>query len=128
MRWNIEKVFDEFKKKHGEIKAWASSAPAKSIRAQFLCLTRNLLHLFDSLVLKPQAVKNHAEDKRREQRFAKTKSKVQEKGGVFPCLVELLQHGTQINPKFIRWIRYHFNSSTSCWLALDSLRKLYAKL
>ena len=39
-RWDEEKVFDEFKSKLVEKKAWGSSPTAKSTQALFLCLTR----------------------------------------------------------------------------------------
>ncbi len=38
LRWEIEKTFDELKNKLGETKAWASSANAKAVQAQFLCM------------------------------------------------------------------------------------------
>jgi hypothetical protein len=47
MRWNIEKSFDEVKNKLGEKKAWATSATAKSMQAQFICLSVNLLQLIE---------------------------------------------------------------------------------
>ncbi len=35
-RWDIEKVFDEFKNKLGEIKSWASTPTAKTCQARLL--------------------------------------------------------------------------------------------
>ncbi len=43
-RWDVEKVFDEFKNKLGEIKSWASTANAKTCQTRLLCLTHNLKH------------------------------------------------------------------------------------
>lgn len=42
-RWDIEKVFDEFKSKLEEKRSWASSKTAKIAHATFLCLTRMAL-------------------------------------------------------------------------------------
>ena len=42
-RWNIEKIFDQVKNKLSEKKAWATSDTAKSMQAQFICLTHNLM-------------------------------------------------------------------------------------
>jgi hypothetical protein len=46
-RWEVEKVFDEFKNKLGEIKSWASTANAKTCQARLLCLTHNLMTLME---------------------------------------------------------------------------------
>ena len=45
LRWEIKKVFDEFKNKLGETQAWASSANAKTMQAHFLCMAHNLILL-----------------------------------------------------------------------------------
>ncbi len=42
-RWDIEKAFDELKNKLGEKKACATSETAKTMQAQFMCITHNLL-------------------------------------------------------------------------------------
>ena len=42
-RWDVEKVFAEFKTKLGETKSWASTANAKTCQARLLCLTHNLM-------------------------------------------------------------------------------------
>ena len=44
-RWDIEKVFDEFKNKLGEKKAWGTSLEAKGAPGQLVALTHNLLLL-----------------------------------------------------------------------------------
>ena len=40
-RWDIEKTYDTLKNKMNECKAWARSANAKTMQAQFLCLAHN---------------------------------------------------------------------------------------
>ena len=68
MRWDVEKVFDEFKNKLAETKSWASSPTAKTIQARLLCLTRNLMTLMEEDIYKTSAVCNEAEFKRRDKR------------------------------------------------------------
>lgn len=128
LRWNIEKVFDQLKNKFGEKKAWASSATAKAAQAQLLCLSHNLLLIFELEVLQPAGVQNQAEDKRRQGRVKKVKTTMAEGKQVLPTLVETLQRCTQHSVKFIRWLRFHLFLKTSCSAALDSLRALYATL
>lgn len=128
MRWDIEKVFDAFKNKLGEKKAWASGAVAKTIQANLLCLAHNLLLLFEDRVLKPAGVTNVAEDKRRAGRLEKTKEVLAERQETLPMLVEKLQRCTQSSVKFIRWLRSNLFSQSSCSQSLAPLRALYAKL
>lgn len=49
-RWDIEKVFDDFKNKLGEIKSWASSATAKTNHALLFCLTHDLLTMMEEQI------------------------------------------------------------------------------
>jgi hypothetical protein len=128
LRWDIEKVFDEFKNKLSEKKAWASGATAKTIQAQFLCLMHNLMRLFEVRVLEPAQVHNQAEDRRRLQRLGTVQAQLQGKKEKLPWLVKVLQRCTQCCVKFIRWLRAFFFSTTSCSQALEVLRALYAKL
>jgi len=46
-RWNIEKVFHQFKSKMEERKSWASSEEVKQAHAVFECLAHNLALLFE---------------------------------------------------------------------------------
>ena len=62
-RWDIEKVFDEFKHKLCETKAWASSATAKTQQACVPCLTHNLMTLMAEEIRKRSGVINEAEHK-----------------------------------------------------------------
>ena len=44
-RWDIEKVFDEFKNKLGQKKAWAKSDTSKIQQALFMTTTHNLMEI-----------------------------------------------------------------------------------
>ena len=127
LRWEIEKIFDEFKNKLSEKKAWASSPTAKTLQANFLCLTYNLLRLFEGRVLAPASILNHAENRRRTKRLEQIQARLAAAGQKLPPLVKSLQRCTQHSVKFIRWIRAHLAVPTSCTQALASLATLYAK-
>jgi hypothetical protein len=43
LRWKIEKLYDTFKNKLHQTKAWANSAAAAAIRPLFISMTYNLL-------------------------------------------------------------------------------------
>lgn len=103
-RWNIEKSFDEIKNKLGEQKAWASSATAKAMQAQFICLTLNLLGLFEHRIDTEEDIRNEPEAKRRAARLSRVKEAVEKAGGVLPATVDRLILSTQHSVKFIRWV------------------------
>ncbi len=63
-RWDLEKVFDEFKNKLGAKRAWANSATAQQMQAHFLCLAHNLIQLFERHLTAEYPVTNVAEEKR----------------------------------------------------------------
>lgn len=127
-RWDVEKIFDQFKNKLGEKKAWASRATAKAIQAQMLCLAHNLIQLLEDRVLTPAGVTNRAEDQRRHKRLEQQQARAGARGERLPRLVETLLRATQWSVKLVRWLRYHLFLPT-CWeTALRALRALYAKL
>lgn len=128
MRWDIEKVFDEFKSKLGERKAWASSAAGKSHQAQFLCLAHNLMVLLEAGLEREHGIGNTAEIKRRAQRRAAENALLKKKKCVVPMLAQRVQRLTQRSLKFIRWLRYHLFAPTCYEQALALLRAEFAEL
>lgn len=64
-RWDLEKAFDEFKNKLGEIKSWASTPTAKTCQARLLCLTHNLMIIMEDQIFRETGIQNEAELKRK---------------------------------------------------------------
>jgi len=119
-RWDIEKVFDEFKSKFEEKKSWASSPTAKTAQAQFLCLTHNLMVLLEAQILEEEKLDNETERSRK----AKRKEKVEENGGNY--ISTALQRFTVRSVKFIRWLR-NWGYREALWSdAVARLREIYA--
>ena len=54
-----------------EQKAWASSATAKTMQAQFICMTHHLMTLLEAQMMTEEAIRNEAEQKRRGERIVK---------------------------------------------------------
>jgi hypothetical protein len=79
-RWELEKVYDEFKNKLNERKAWGSSLVAKTAQAQLIALTHNLLLVYEQELERRHGVTNKAEDKRRA-RQTKEKARDVRQGG-----------------------------------------------
>jgi hypothetical protein len=128
IRWNLEKSFDEFKNKLGEQKAWATSATAKAMQAQFLCLTLNLLHLLEHDLEQNEGIHNEPEKKRRAKRQAQAKAKAAEAGLIMPKTVELVQNITQHSVKLIRWVATQLFLPNPWPVACGVLARLYRTL
>lgn len=121
VRWDVEKVFDEFKNKLVETKAWASSANAKTVQARMLCLTHNLMTLMEQKIEKRSGVRNEAEFKRREKRRNEKPAEVK--------IVELaVERLTQRTVKFIRWLKNHLDLKHDWNRAIARLVKIYSKM
>jgi len=124
-RWGIEKSFDEFKNKLGEKKAWASTSTAKSMQAAFISLTMNLLLLMEHQLATQENITNKPELERKAQRLEVDKSRAEEKDGVLPEAVFLLQRMTQRGVKLIRWVAVQVLVQEPWKLAYASLKTLY---
>ena len=120
-RWDIEKVFDELKNKLLETKA-AKSPTAKSNQAQLLCLTHNLLTLFEGDLEKQEGIRNEAEWERKANTLEETRH-LEENGHSLPWIYEAIQRITQRSVKFIRWLRNHLDTGASWSQAMAALTK-----
>jgi hypothetical protein len=127
MRWEIEKSFDEVKNKLGERKAWATSATAKSMQAQFICLSVNLLALLEH-ELDKQGICNAPEEKRRAARLDLANEAAAKANTVLPKTLRLMQRITQHSVKLIRWVAAQLWNSIPWQQACAVLIALYAKL
>ncbi len=60
-RWDIEKIFHQFKSKMVGRKSWASSLVAKQSHAIFECLAHNLLLLFEKCIGRSEGLRDEME-------------------------------------------------------------------
>ncbi len=129
MRWDVEKVFDEFKNKLGETKSRASSPTAKKCQARLLCATHNLLTLMEEEIRRETGIVNRAELRRKAERLAQRdgQSRKEGNGGVV-WLARQIQRITQRSVKFIRWVKSHWEVARPWEEALAHLAKIYAQL
>lgn len=126
-RWDVEKVFDEFKNKLGETKSWASSEVAKTNHALLLCLTHNLMTMMEELIRVRSGIKNEAELKRRKARREQREKEQKEKRGgePIPHLHHAAQRLTQRTVKFIRWLKNHLDLERDWDAAMARLAFIY---
>jgi len=126
-RWDIEKVYDTFKNKLAEKKAWASSSTAKQMQAQFLCLTHNLILRLESEIEQHNGIENQKETSRCEKRNLLARRQCKQSGrNCSPLLYSNPSKRSQLTLKFIRWLRYHLRLNSLMCAALRSLRQVYA--
>ena len=105
LRWKIENVFDVFKNKLHQRKAWANGATAARTQAHFTALTHNLLTLL--LVTLEQA--GITEQKVARQHAARQAARPAARR--VPAQ-ELVRHATQLTCQFIRLLRHCLNHQT----------------
>ena len=122
-RWDIEKTYDTFKNKLDETQAWASSDAAKSIQAQFLCLTHNLIVLLEALI----EVEDPKETERCRKRNLEAQAVCEKHGrGYSTLLFSNHSRRTQIGLKFIRWLRHQLKYNNLISEAKAALVGIYA--
>ena len=115
-RWDIEKVFDETKKKLEEDKSWASSDIAKQNQALFICIAHNLM-----LILEIEIKQNEGLEDLVEARKSKTRERTRPlpKGQAWrgksssSFINNFFKRASQRTLRFIRWIRMHLENRAS---------------
>lgn len=107
-RWDIEKIFHQFKSKMNERKSWASSLEAKQSHGIFECLTHNLLLLFEQHLGQSEGLRDELEKRKQQGRtrtvqIASVVVSIIQPVGNF--INTALQRATQRTQRFIRWVR-----------------------
>ena len=108
-RWEIEKIYNTFKHKLNEQRAWAVSEVAKCMQANFICLTHNLALIMNRKVEreapKPELSPNNEARMKREKRLNSAIAKNKKRGRAFPKLLLTASRITEMPKKFILWLR-----------------------
>lgn len=124
-RWEIEKLFDTFKNKLEETKAWASSDTAKTMQVEFMCLTHNLTLLINDKIEQEEKVEYKYDLERKTENLKIKQAALDQKNIPYPSTWELSLHVSQMPVKFYRWIRVHFQQKTPWPEAIEKLRIIY---
>lgn len=104
LRWDIEKVFDEKKNRFLERKAWAISDTSRAMQAHFVCLTHNLMILFELNVQTEEDIRDEKIHRRRQQRTAALVAAIRERGETPNMMALGCTRITQRSLQFIRWL------------------------
>ena len=123
-RWDIEKVFDQFKNKLMENKAWAKSSNGKCVQAQFMALTHNLTLLLERKIESEEGISDTKIDKNRERRIEGDRQRIDEAGRKENPLITQPYKAVQRSFQFLRWLRNSLLAQTSWRPAMETLRPL----
>ena len=123
-RWDIEKVFDQFKNKLMENRAWAKSPNGKCAQAQFMALTHNLTLLLERKIEAEEGISDTKIEKKRKQRIQADRQAIQEAGRKENPLVTQPYKAVQRSFQFLRWLRNALLVQTSSRPAIEALRPL----
>ena len=125
-RWDIEKVFDETKRKLQSVKAWATTQTAKNIQACFLALTHNMLLLLERTLEVQHNLEQVTEIKRREKRLSEHRANAAQRQMILsPLWEQLFLRPTQRMRIFIRWVRNNLPSNRAITELIRPLNRRY---
>jgi hypothetical protein len=128
-RWDIEKIFHQFKSKMVERKSWASSLEAKQSHAIFECLAHNLLLLFEQYLSHSEGLSDELEEKKQQGR-SKAAARACAATGILRAagnfINTALQRATQRTQRFIRWVRVWIYKQAPWGDSIARLRHVWA--
>lgn len=128
LRWDLEKVFDQFKNSLEERKAWATSSNAKRMQAYFLCMAANLMLLMEHDLEMNFDLRNESELRRRGERLDKLTEAAAKAHRKVSFMYQHVQRATKRSIKFIRCLRSFFFINAPLHQMVAYLRHLYASL
>lgn len=117
-RWDIEKIYYQFKTKFNERKSWATSTTAKKAHAIFECLLHNLLLLFEEKLRQEKGLHDEMSEKTAQGR---------KRPKPIGYINQIVQRATHRSVRFIRWLRNHLFQQSSLSQALARLKTLYTQ-
>jgi hypothetical protein len=124
MRWNIEKVFDEFKNTFYQQKAWGKSSTTKCQQALFMVLTHNLLVLLENRL---EIVEGIVDDKVRKKHARYIAAGINQAHSGFRVPNELVSKFSRVTKRslqFIRWLQLGLIINPPWRIAVEQLRPL----
>lgn len=108
LRWKIEKMFDTFKNKLQEKKAWANGATAQEIHSRFCHLARNLIVYIMHMMEHSFGITEEKLEKKREKHIQRRMEKAAERGATLHPQHLSTRYLFQLSCQFIRSVRNHF--------------------
>lgn len=110
-RWKIEKIFNVFKSKLGEIKAWANGKIAVDTQASFIAMAYNILLAVKDITLADEGIEEDKLQEKWEKSIQKKKENAEKLGRYLPALAQIPHKLHQMSEQFIRCFRNNFVSN-----------------
>lgn len=123
-RWDVEKLYDVFKNKLRETKAWGKTDEAKSQQAHFIAMAHNLIRILEEVLRREEGIENQTALRRRAARGDADAKTATDAGRIANPMVLGWQRTTQISLQFIRWLRHCLLHKPSWRAAVELLRPL----
>ena len=106
LRWRIEKLYDTFKNRLGETKAWATGANAAQCQASLITMTHNFLRLLEALLSHQCGVSDAKVARKYDDQLNRRECLARkQKRGIHPLL--RYPRMPQLSAQFIRVVRNH---------------------
>ena len=125
-RWDIEKIFDQFKNKMEERKSWASSENAKESHGLFKCLAHNLSLLLEEKIKQDENLTDEREKEKKERR---QKTRRNREGKLLVptsnFINQVFTRATQRTVRYLRWLRNWLYREAPWSQALARLTKVW---
>ncbi len=112
LRWDVEKLFDQFKNAMDEKKSWAASADAKFQQAQAIVTAHNLIRGIEAELKRVHGIEDEKVMHKRVQRLEAAMRKAETHQRPFNPLVEKCQRATKRSLQFVRWLRHSLEHRT----------------
>ena len=122
LRWNIEKVYDEFKNTFNQKKAWGKSTTIKCQQALFMVLTHNLLVLLEHRLEIQEGVVDDKVRKKHARYIASGMEQARTESRQPNELVVKYSRITKRSFQFIRWLQLTLITNPPWVEAVDKLR------
>jgi hypothetical protein len=107
-RWKIEKVFNTFKSKLGEVKAWANGKVAVDIQGSITAMAYNIILATQDITLEEEGIEEDKLQKKWSASIRNRNKKAKAKGRFLNPLAEIPSKLRQFSEQFIRCLRTNF--------------------
>ncbi len=123
-RWDIERKYNLFKHKLYERRAWAITPTAKTMQANFICLTHNLTQIF-SQIIEPEVDVSEYDIQRRKTRAEKSIGKIDQSDKKAAPHTFNTSRVTELPKKLFAWLRSWLFKVASWEKAIENLKLLF---
>jgi len=106
LRWRIEKVFDVFKNKLHERKAWGNGPVCQQVQAHFACMAHNLILLLAEKLKNDHGIEPIKLHKKRKKALEIRERQAKARGGYLNPLHWMIRLPSQVSLQFIRSLRH----------------------